>query len=420
MTDTAETGTAAGTGSVAGLGSAGTAEPDASTRAGAAQARVRPNARMLLLLATGHLTVDSMQGALPAVLPALRAAHGLTYEAAGLIVLLANITSSVIQPAFGYLSDRSARRWLLPWAVVFATVGFAFTGLAPSYRVVLALTVLAGLGVAAYHPEGYKTASSVAGDWKATGVSWFTVGGNIGIALGPPLVTLYLGTFGLGGTLAMSAHGLLVAALLFAAQPYLARESAARKAPAGTAAPTMVGAMVLLVGVVMVRSWTQLGFTTYVPFYYVDYLKAEPWLVGPLLFVFLGAGALGTLVGGPLADRFGPRRFAVAAFAAATPLAVSFMLTSGWIHFVILGALGFVLVSTFTTSVVLAQAYLPRHHGMASGLIVGLAIGAGGIGAWVLGWVADRWDLTTALWVAAVVPAAGFVTALFLPEPRRG
>src|SRR5918996_4784333 len=241
MTDTAETGTAAGTGSVAGLGSAGTAEPDASRRAVAAQARVRPNARMLLLLATGHLTFDSLQGALPAVLPALRAAHGLTYEAAGLIVLLANITSSVIQPAFGYLSDRSARRWLLPWAVVFATVGLALTGLAPSYGVVLALTILAGLGVAAYHPEGYKTASSVAGDWKATGVSWFSVGGNIGIAIGPPLVTLYLGTFGLGGTLAMSAHGLLVAGLLFAAQPYLTRQGGARTAAAGTAAPTMVG-----------------------------------------------------------------------------------------------------------------------------------------------------------------------------------
>jgi MFS transporter, FSR family, fosmidomycin resistance protein len=386
----------------------------------AARPRVRPNARMLLLLATGHLTVDSMQGALPAILPVLREAHGLTYEAAGVIVLVANLTSSVIQPAFGYLSDRSARRWLLPWAVLCATVGFALVGVAPGYPVILALTVLAGLGIAAYHPEGYKTAGSVAGDWKATGVSWFSVGGNIGIATGPLLITLFVQSLGLPGTLAMLGHGLVVTGLLFAVQPYLARESAARRAASASAAPAMLGAMVLLVIVVMVRSWTQLGFTTYVPFYYRDYLKADPWLVGPLLFVFLGAGALGTLIGGPMADRFGARRFTVGAFALATPLAVAFLLTSGWVHFLILGALGFVLVSTFTTSVVLAHAYLPRQQGMASGLIVGLAIGAGGLGAWLLGAIADRWDLTAALWVAALTPAAGFVLALFLPEPKRG
>ncbi len=129
--------------------------------------RVKPNARMLGLLAVGHLTVDSIQGAFPAILPTLRDAHGLSYEAAGAIILISNLTSSVIQPAFGYLSDRSARRWLLPWAVCLAGLGFALIGLAPTYWTVLALTVVAGIGIAAYHPEGYKTAASVAGDFKA-------------------------------------------------------------------------------------------------------------------------------------------------------------------------------------------------------------------------------------------------------------
>jgi FSR family fosmidomycin resistance protein-like MFS transporter len=120
-----------------------------------------------------------------------------------------------------------------------------------------------------------------------------------------------------------------------------------------------------------------------------------------------------------MADRFGVRRFTVAAFALATPLACLFLFTGGWVHFLVLAALGFVLVSTFTTSVVLAQAYLPHHHGIASGLIVGFAIGAGGIGAWVLGMVANTWGLTTALWIAALVPSGGFLLALLLPEPRR-
>lgn len=385
--------------------------------------RVRPNAKMLGLLALGHLTVDSVQGAFPAILPALRDAHGLSYEAAGAIILVSTLTSSVIQPAFGYLSDRSARRWLLPWAVFFAGAGFALIGFAPTYGSILALTVLAGVGVAAYHPEGYKTAAGVAGDYKATGVSWFSVGGNLGIAIGPALMALLLTRYGTGGSLGMAVHPLLVAALLFAVQPYLAREAGGRRSAAASAAPTLVGAMTLLVVVVMFRSWTQLGFTTYVPFYYRDVLGADPRLTGPLLSVFLGAGAIGTLVGGVLADRFGPRRFTQAAFALATPLAVLFLLATRampiWVHFLLLGGLGFVLVATFTTSVVLAQAYLPRHHGMASGLIVGLAIGAGGVGAWVLGIVADGFGLPSALWAAAGTPVLGFVAAFFLPEVKR-
>lgn len=181
----------------------------------------------------------------------------------------------------------------------------------------------------------------------------------------------------------------------------------------------MAGAMALLILVVTLRSWTQLGFTTFVPFFYIDHLKADPRLVGPLLFVFLGAGALGTLVGGPIADRWGARRFMVSVFFLATPLAMGFLFARGPWAFVLLGATGFVLVSSFSVSVVLGQAYLPRHLGMASGLIVGFAIGTGGLGVTLLGWVADHWGLPLALGLTAVMPSFGFLASLFLPEPRR-
>jgi FSR family fosmidomycin resistance protein-like MFS transporter len=176
--------------------------------------------------------------------------------------------------------------------------------------------------------------------------------------------------------------------------------------------------MALLILVVTIRSWTQLGFTTFVPFYYVDYLQADPRLVGPLLFVFLGAGALGTVIAGPLADRWGARPFMVWVFVAAAPLGVLFLVSSGLMAFVALGLFGAVLVSTFTVSVVLGQAYFPRNAGMASGLIVGFAIGTGGIGVTLLGVVADHWGLPTALWISALLPVLGFVVALGLPTPR--
>jgi FSR family fosmidomycin resistance protein-like MFS transporter len=380
---------------------------------------VKPDAKLLGLLAVGHLTVDTIQGSLPALLPFLKATFALSYAAAGTVMLMATVTSSVIQPLFGYLSDRSARRWILPSSVALAGLGLALTGFTRSYPVLLGLIVLMGLGVAAWHPEGYRTASNVAGDKKATGISWFSLGGNVGIALGPPVITLLVTTFGLAGSLGLLIPAGLVALLLMAALPMLSVP--ARPRAAAVAAPearNMPGAMAILIVVVMLRSWTQLGFTTFVPFYYVDHLKADPRIVGPLLFVFLGAGALGTIAAGPVADRFGARPFMVWACLLAAPLTVGFLLTRGALAFVMLGAVGFTLISTFTVSVVLGQAYLPRNLGMASGMIVGFAIGTGGLGVAALGGLADRWGLPLALWVTALMPVGGFAASLFLPEPK--
>jgi MFS transporter, FSR family, fosmidomycin resistance protein len=385
--------------------------------------RARPDMRLLGLLALGHMVIDINQGSLPAILPVVKDALNLSYAATGVIVLTANVTSSMIQPLFGYLADKTARRWLLPLSVLLSTVGLAFIGLAPSYAAVLALVMITGFGVAAFHPEGYRTATAVAGERKTTGVSIFSTGGNIGIALGPPLMTALLIGFGPAGSLGMLVPGLLVVGLLVAVLPRLsAPPPAVARARANAAgARTMVGAMSLLILVVAIRSWTQLGFTTFMPFYWKDVLHGDPRLVGTLLAVFLGSGAIGTLVAGPLADRVGVRRCVVGVFLLAAPLAAGFLFVSGGpLVFILLALLGFVLVSTFTMSVVLGQAYLPRSPGMASGLIVGFAIGAGGLGASVLGWVADHWGLTTALGISAAMPLAGFVAALFLPDPQTG
>ena len=363
--------------------------------------------------------VDLTQGALPAVLPLLQSRHGLSYAETGTIVLAANLTSSIIQPLFGYLADQTVRRWILPTSIVVAGAGMALTGVASDYTSILLLVVLMGLGVAAWHPEGYRTATGVAGDRKATALSYFSLGGNVGIALGPLFVTLLVTMWSIPGTLGLALPPLLVAAVMLAAMPSFGAVTTG--APATTrarAGENMPGAMALLIGVVMIRAWATLGFTTFVPLYYVNYLHADPRTVGPLLFVFLGSGALGTVLAGPLADRWGPRVFMKWVLLAAVPFGLLFLATRGVLAFVMLGIFGGVLTASFSVSVVLGQAYLPRHTGMASGLIVGFAIGTGGLGVAILGLVADRHGLPIALAISALTPLAGFVVARFLPAPK--
>src|SRR5574341_1089945 len=221
--------------------------------------RTRPNYRLLGLLALGHLVIDTNQGSLPALLPELKGSLGLTYTATGVIVLMANITSSLIQPLFGFLADKTSRRWLLPLSVFLSSLGLALSGVAPSYLSVLALVMVSGFGIAAYHPEGYRTATQVAGNRKATGVSIFSTGGNIGIAAGPPFITLLLTGFGMPGTLGMLLPGLVVGGLLMAVLPGLSRPLPARTQDAALAPKTMAGGMSLPVLVISIRSWAQPG-----------------------------------------------------------------------------------------------------------------------------------------------------------------
>ena len=379
---------------------------------------VKANARLIGVLAIGHLAIDMNQGAFPAILPLLKSALHLSYSAAGVLVLVSNLTSSIAQPLFGLYADRRSRRWLLPISLVCAGAGLSLIGFARNYWTVLGLLVVMSLGVAAYHPEGFKSATAVAGDRRATALSWFSLGGNVGFALGPVYVTALVTELGIYGTAGAMFPALAALGLVVFFMPRLLADPSGQSRAVTLKGRNMPRAIGLLMIVVMIRSWTQLGFVTFLPFYYTDYLKAPPRLVGPLLFVFLGAGALGTVVAGPLADRWGARRFTVWAILASAPLGSAWLLLRGPVSWVVLGMFGIVLVSTFSITVVLGQQYLPHSPGLASGLIVGFAIGAGGVGVAMLGWVADRWGLPAVLWISALLPLVGFSVARLLPAPE--
>jgi len=382
------------------------------------------NKKALAILSAGHLVTDINQGALPALLPFFKEALNLSYTTAGIIMLIGNLTSSVIQPAFGYLSDRRPIGWFLPLAPFIACLGMSITGFVPNYSLLLICVIVSGIGVASFHPEGFKTAYFFTGEKKATGMSIFAVGGSLGIALGPILSLTLVSSFGLKGTLGMILPGIILAGVLFLSVSWLTTPmqtafTHAKKEAKQPLSKNQKISLLLLISVVTVRSWVQLGLVSYIPFYYIDYLKGDPLYAGKLVSTFLMAGALGTLIGSPLADRWGHKKFLLITLISTFPLLLLFYNTNGLIAFVLLGIAGMVLISSFALTTVMAQVLLPQDLGMASGLMVGFAIGAGGVGVTLLGTIADHWGVPMALKSIFVLPLIAFGLGLLVKYPPK-
>ncbi len=372
-------------------------------------------------LSSGHLAADLAQGALPALLPFLVLKFDLSYTMAATLVLAGTVSSSIVQPAFGVWSDARGALWLLPAGVLLAGAGMAAATVAPSYPLLLAAVLLAGLGVAAYHPEGSKFASYVSGDRRASGMSLFSIGGNVGFALGPLLASFAIVTLGLGlgGGSVVAIPGLVIASVLFSLRGYLARFVPDHvREPGAPRTRSDRRGMSLLISVIGLRSLAHMGLFTFVPLWEVA--KGHSAAYGTrLLAAFLFAGALGTLAGGPLADRFGRRRILLVSFVAASPLVFTYVLLGGLVGALALVVSGAAIIGTFGVSLVMSQEYMPARVGMASGISIGFAIGLGGVAAVLLGAVADALDLRAALLLCASGPALAVALTLALPPSRR-
>ena len=380
------------------------------------------NKKALATLSAGHLVTDINQGALPALLPFFKEALNLSYTMSGVVVLSSNLTSSIIQPAFGHLSDRRPIGWFLPLAPFIACLGLSISGFASHYSLLLLCFILTGIGIASFHPEGFKTAYFFTGDKKVTGMSIFAVGGNLGIALGPMVAMTLVTSFGLKGTLGFIAPGILIAIILFFNMSLFSTtvESAHIEAKQETRKPLtrdQKRSFSLLVTVATLRAWTHFGMATYIPFYYINYLKGNPMHAGKLALTFLLAGALGTLLGAPLADRWGHKRFLSTTLALSCPLLLLFYHSSGPMTFVFLAISGMVLISTFALTTVMGQALLPQNLGMASGMMVGFTMSAGGLGVTLLGVIADTWGVPMALKSIFALPLIAFVLSLLVKYP---
>jgi FSR family fosmidomycin resistance protein-like MFS transporter len=368
-------------------------------------------------LSGGHLATDFASGTVPALIPFFADEFDLSYTLTAVIMLAATLSSSLVQPLFGLWSDRRGAMWLLPVGVGLAGTGIGLAAVAPTYPLVVVLVFVAGLGIAAFHPEGAKFAKYASGRKRASGMSYFNIGGNTGYALGPIVVTPLVLWLGLTGGLVAALPVLLVALVIARLLPYLRTLRPAANGSEAAAGEDDTRAMWLLGAVIVLRSIAWFGLLTFVPLWAVSIGQSEAD-GNRLLALMLLAGAAGTLLFGPVADRIGLRRTLVLTQGALPVLIVVFVFAGGALGGIALMLVGACVVGTFAPTMVLSQLYLPRHVGVASGLAVGLGM-VGGAAAVVLGAVADAFDLEAALYACAAAPAVGVVLALLLPAPRR-
>ena len=373
--------------------------------------------RAMAVLSAGHLFTDVGQGSVPALLPFLISRDHLNYASASVLVLAATIASSIIQPLFGHVSDRRSLPWLMPLGPALGGLGVGLVGIAPSYALTFVAVVVSGIGVAAFHPEGSRFANYVSGSRRSSGMSMFSVGGNIGFALGPVLVTPLVLAFGLSGTLLVIVPTSLMAVVLAFELPRLKsfRGDLVGGRVQGTQAPAAWGPFAVLGGVISLRSLVYFGFVTFIPLYYIHDLHTSNALGSAALSAMLVGGAVGTLVGGRLADRIGRRAVLRGSMLLLPPLIVGFLVSGPALAMVFAALAGAATIATFAVTIVMGQEYLPGRIGVASGVTIGLSIGLGGVCAPLLGLLADAHGLRAVFELMVFVPLLALVLAQALP-----
>ena len=378
------------------------------------------NPSILALLSLGHLATDLSAGAIPALLPFFQRSFGLSYGSLGFLNGVFQFTASVTQPLIGLITDRIPGRLLLPFGCIAAGVMVGLTGFATGYGGLLLLIALAGVGVAAFHPLGYRLASQHSGARRGTATSVFSVGGLLGGAIGPLLATALVLRFDEPGTLGIAVPGLVVAGLIWWRVPRQQPVSL-RRFGGGLAAPlrARLAPMSLLTLVVILRSAATVSLNTFIPLYYIDVVGASATTASQMLTLLLVSGAIGTLLGGPLSDRIGRLRVLATTLALMTPALLVFLNSQGIVAATALSLAGFFLVSSFAVTVVMAQDLWPENVSLASGMMVGFAFGVGGLVVPLIGLIAEHWGLLTALQVIVVFPVSAVALTILLAAAMR-
>lgn len=382
--------------------------------------------KKIFLVSLGHLSCDVNGGALPAILPFLITSYGFTYQAAAGLMFAFSCLSSIIQPVFGYLSDRISKPWFIPLGVLLAGGGLATIGFLQHYWAIFAAVVVSGIGAALFHPEGARYANKVSGAAKGTGLSIFSMGGNSGFVVGPLLAVTAISAFGMRGTVVFGGIALIMVLILLYQISHLngpAASSTARPAKSSEKTDSDTPCtgennwkeFSRLTVTIIARSVLFVGFNTFIPLYWIHVFGQSKSAGAIALTYFCTFGVISNFIGGLLSDRFGYLKIIRLSYLLMIPVTILFALQSNrHVAFALLLPLGFSLYAPFSSMVVLGQKYLARNIGFASGVTLGLATSMGGVAAPLLGWVADTYGLPQAIQCLSAVAVLGAIFAFLM------
>ena len=381
----------------------------------------------VISLAIGHLVTDMQAGALPIVLPHLKELFSLSYAQMATIVLTQNVTSSVIQPVFVYITDKRSLPALLPYCAALAGAGFAAIGWVSSYALLLLTVIIIGVSSASYHPQASKTVNFISDEnSKAQNMGLFSLGGNAGMAAGSMMMTFLIGlSGGLHNTMYFVLPGILVFGFMMHYMPEYKRvnlEHSLKRAAAkakGNAEKLSYFGLIMVLFFIFMRSTIHTGMSTYLPLFFMKFRDVEPVFASLLVTVFLLGGVAGTYIGAVLSDRLGARAIILGSMVLSIP--PIWALDKVTTEFTIVAAValaGFFIIGSNATTIVLAQTMLPNNVGMAAGLTIGFSVGLGGLGVTILGVLADNYGLPFVINLLTWLSVGATIMTLKIPIPE--
>lgn len=389
--------------------------------AAAPSAVAGPAYAVLFAISVSHFLNDLIQSLIPAIYPILKDNYALDFTQIGLISLAFQFTSSLLQPVVGFYTDKRPRPYSLAIGMGFTLAGLVLLSTAHQYAVILIAAAIIGTGSAIFHPESARIARLASGGRLGFAQSVFQVGGNFGTAAGPLLAALIVVPLGQGSVAWFSVVAALAMLILWRIgswyEPRIVTQKAAQALKNAIDLPSwrVWTALVVLVALMFSKTFYMASFTSYYTFYLIQKFGVSTSTAQLLLFVFLGANAVGVYFGGPLGDRFGRKQVLWFSILGALPFTLALPFADLTWSVVLSILIGFIMSSATPAIIVFAQELMPHRFGLISGVFYGFAFGLGGIGAAVLGKLADLTSLEYVYSVCALLPAIGLL-AVFLPR----
>ncbi|MCP1441657.1 FSR family fosmidomycin resistance protein-like MFS transporter [Pseudomonas sp. GGS8] len=380
--------------------------------------------RILGAVALAHLINDLIQAVLPSIYPMLKANYGLTFTQVGLITLTFQLTASLLQPWVGYHTDRHPKPWLLPAGTVCTLIGILMMSVVGSFPMILLAAGLIGIGSSTFHPEASRVARLASGGRFGLAQSTFQVGGNAGSAFGPLLAAAIIIPYGQGNVAWFGVFALFALFVLYRISRWYANHLNLFKLKQGQAAThglskgRVISALVVLGLLVFSKYFYMASLTSYFTFYLIEKFDLSVASSQLHLFLFLGAVAAGTFFGGPIGDRIGRKAVIWFSILGVAPFTLLLPHVDLFWTSVLSVVIGFILASAFSAIVVYAQELVPGNVGMIAGVFFGLMFGFGGIGAALLGHLADIRGIEYVYFLCSFLPLFG-VLAIFLPRTKK-